>query len=532
MKKTMKTLLLTTLLTVACSFSFHATAHAEAVSGTIVDDFTWSFDSDTDTLTISGEGALPTALTDYPVGSYWQAFESEIQHVIIEDTITDFQRVSNGLATGWGDNLAYLTRFSELPSLKSISDSPENGYAWKLDLENKSLTIGSDSFQTGFLEGFDLTSINQLTLSDDVTLCPDLALNGTLLESVTIGKNLQKTDNLTKLNTEEFVVDSKNKYFASYNESLYTKDLSKLICSKNLLADDLHAPSQLCIIGPNAINNGNALNQSIIIPWGVTTLDEYALLSVNWDSTIIFPDTLTNIEGNTLSVPRDSSVTFIYSSANTVIKNQTQGRSEINSVMLDSVAQYYPDHSASVGLVTENGKVYIYDEDGNMLHSGWYQADGNWYYLNDNGAGVVNCWRLKDGKYVYLGADGKMKTNCWIKDYGDWYYVDQTGARYESRWGRLDNAWYWFGGSGKMMSNGWLKLADGKWYYFRSGGQMATGWIQDGGKWYYLNGSGAMAANKWVKSGSYWYYLGSNGAMLTNTITPDGYRVDSEGRWV
>ena len=85
------------------------------------------------------------------------------------------------------------------------------------------LTIGSDSFQTGFLEGFDLTSINQLTLSDDVTLCPDLTLNGTLLESVTIEKNLQKTDNLTKLNTEEFVVDSKNKYFASYNGSLYTK---------------------------------------------------------------------------------------------------------------------------------------------------------------------------------------------------------------------------------------------------------------------------------------------------------------------
>ena len=61
---------------------------------------------------------------------------------------------------------------------------------------------------------------------------------------------------------------------------------------------------------------------------------------------------------------------------------------------------------------------------------------------------------------------------------------------------------------------------------------MATGWIQDGSKWYYLTGSGAMAANKWVKSGSYWYYLGSDGAMLTNTTTPDGYHVDSEGRWI
>lgn len=30
----------------------------------------------------------------------------------------------------------------------------------------------------------------------------------------------------------------------------------------------------------------------------------------------------------------------------------------------------------------------------------------------------------------------------------------------------------------------------------------------------------------------HWYYLGSSGAMLTNTTTPDGYHVDSEGRWI
>ena len=57
-------------------------------------------------------------------------------------------------------------------------------------------------------------------------------------------------------------------------------------------------------------------------------------------------------------------------------------------------------------------------------------------------------------------------------------------------------------------------------------------WLKLGGKWYYFTGSGAMTANKWVKSGQYWYYLGKNGAMLTGTTTPDGYRVDSQGRWV
>ena len=55
-------------------------------------------------------------------------------------------------------------------------------------------------------------------------------------------------------------------------------------------------------------------------------------------------------------------------------------------------------------------------------------------------------------------------------------------------------------------------------------------WLKLNGKWYYFSGSGAMEANKWLRSGTYWYYLGSDGAMLTNTVTPDGYQVDGEGR--
>ncbi|HIT79443.1 MAG TPA: hypothetical protein IAC40_04090 [Candidatus Faecivivens stercorigallinarum] len=159
-----------------------------------------------------------------------------------------------------------------------------------------------------------------------------------------------------------------------------------------------------------------------------------------------------------------------------------------------------------------NGKAYIYDGDGQMLRSGWYTAGGASYYLNDYGAGVVKCWRLgTDGKYRYLGADGKMKTNCWIKDYGRWYYVKGDGTRYESCWVKFGDKWYWFGGSGKMAESQWLTL---------------------NGKKYYFTESGAMAANRWIQDGKYWHYLGADGTILTNTRTPDGYRVDSQGRLV
>lgn len=55
-----------------------------------------------------------------------------------------------------------------------------------------------------------------------------------------------------------------------------------------------------------------------------------------------------------------------------------------------------------------------------------------------------------------------------------------------------------------------------------------TGWVQVKGKWYYLLPNGVMAVNTWVESV---YYVGSDGAMLTNKMTPDGYIVNSEGKW-
>ena len=135
----------------------------------------------------------------------------------------------------------------------------------------------------------------------------------------------------------------------------------------------------------------------------------------------------------------------------------------------------------------ENGKARIYDRNGNQVRSGWYQADGRWYCINDYGAGVVKCWRLRDGKYRYLKADGSMAANEWVQDYGYWYYCKSDGTRYESSWAQIGGKWYWFGGSGKMMADGWLTLADGNTYYFYADGHMAANTTIDGHR---VNGSG------------------------------------------
>lgn len=155
---------------------------------------------------------------------------------------------------------------------------------------------------------------------------------------------------------------------------------------------------------------------------------------------------------------------------------------DANGVLYDTTSSegYIVSHDS-------NFKAHVFDLSGNMVTSGWYEVDGEWYYINDYGAGVVNCWRLKDGKYRYLKADGRMAKNEWIKDYGYWYYLKADGTRYESTWAKIGGKWYWFGGSGKMMAGGWLMLADGNTYYFYSDGHMAANTMING---HWVNGSG------------------------------------------
>ena len=74
----------------------------------------------------------------------------------------------------------------------------------------------------------------------------------------------------------------------------------------------------------------------------------------------------------------------------------------------------------------------------------------------------------------------------------------------------------------------WKSNSIGWWYENSDGSYVVNQWKKISGKWYYFNSSGYMAESQWVGD----YYLGSDGAMLVNTTTPDGYRVDSSGKWI
>ncbi len=88
-------------------------------------------------------------------------------------------------------------------------------------------------------------------------------------------------------------------------------------------------------------------------------------------------------------------------------------------------------------------------------------------------------------------------------------------------------------GQGTQVSfAGWIKEG-AKWYYGKQDGNKACNeWQKINGVYYWFGSDSVMAENRWVESSGKWFYLGTDGAMLKDTVTPDGYRVDSSGAWI
>ena len=128
-----------------------------------------------------------------------------------------------------------------------------------------------------------------------------------------------------------------------------------------------------------------------------------------------------------------------------------------------------------------NGKTYYFNEDGEML-DGWYEEDGDIYYLNGEDEG----WRAQS-QWLWLAKpddddDLICDDNCGICD---------------------EEGWYYFGSNGKLYRDAKKKKVNGKYYYFNEHGQMLYEWIN----------------NAKVK-------VGSNASLDGNVATPGEAKID------
>lgn len=149
------------------------------------------------------------------------------------------------------------------------------------------------------------------------------------------------------------------------------------------------------------------------------------------------------------------------------------------------------------------------------------------------------------------GGSSKTATSAgtsgsWSQDENGWHFTRLIGTQPVLEWlMTTDGNWYRFDEKGYMMT-GWFTDVDGNRYYLNpvsdgTKGAMKIGWQAIDGKMYYFNPvsdgtKGAMRTGWQMIDGSWYYFSAAQdetfGMMLTSAVTPDGYRVGGDGKYV
>lgn len=111
---------------------------------------------------------------------------------------------------------------------------------------------------------------------------------------------------------------------------------------------------------------------------------------------------------------------------------------------------FYLDSNGNMvtGLKKIGAYHYYFDKEG-LLKKGWVKIGSSWYYFLANGR-MKTGWLKLGSRYFYLQKNGKMKTG-WLKDTdGNWYYLNYEGAMVTGRQ-VIQGKVYYFGNMGNLL---------------------------------------------------------------------------------
>lgn len=186
--------------------------------------------------------------------------------------------------------------------------------------------------------------------------------------------------------------------------------------------------------------------------------------------------------------------------------------------------QYYfwPEGHMHTGWLMDGENLLYFKEDGTMAWSEWLEVDGVERFFGEDGAMAVGWWLIAETNVYYFHEDGSKHTG-WLEENGEKYYFRADGTAVYYDWLELDGEWYFFNGDGTMLADGFWEIEEGRVYCFDTDGTMHTGWKKYDGEWFYFNPY--MVTYKWKELDGEWYYFGSNGVMYHDTwFKYDGYR--------
>ncbi len=301
------------MLTVMSAYKVSAKevqARGETYSGKCGDNLTWTLDTSTGVLEISGSGAIKDY--SYDDDAPWYSFAGYIKTIVIDNAVTSI-----------GDYAFYycksLTSTMIPNSVTSIGEGAFSGCAalTSITIPNSVTSIGDYAFSgcTGF------TSI---TIPDSVTNIGDWAFSW--------------CSSLTSI----AVADNNNNY-SSQDGVLFNKDKTKLICCPEGKSGTYTIPNSVTSIDHMIFYNCTGLT-SVTIPNSVTGIGNWAFSQCYSLTSITIPNSVTSIGKEAFSYCYSLTSIMIPSSVTSIGDRAFSGCTGLTSIAVADNNKNYSSH--------------------------------------------------------------------------------------------------------------------------------------------------------------------------------------------
>ncbi len=329
----MKNKLLTLFLALAASVG---TIFAETYNGTCGDNLTWTLDTESGTLTISGTGAMTDYDDSYAKSPWYSSYRTSIKTVIIEDGVASIGNYAFDICS----SLTFVT----IPnSVTSIGD-----WAFSSCSSLTSITIPNSVTSIGVEAFYNCRSLTSVHISDIAAWCKiafsrpfsnplyyaqNLYLNGTLITDLVI------PNSVTSIGSYAFWDCSSLTSVTISNSVTIIEGAAFSSCSS---LTSITIPNSVTSIGEWAFSNCIGLT-SVTIPNSVTSIGRYAFEYCRSLTSVTIPNSVTSIG--------DWAFYECYSLTSITVDSKNPNYCDIDGVLFNknktTLIQYPADKSAT-----------------------------------------------------------------------------------------------------------------------------------------------------------------------------------------
>ena len=307
----------------------------------------------------------------------------------------------------------------------------------------------------------------------------------------------------TKADSESALITGKYTYAEPVEVEEDGKTVTKQVVT-NQSAIDAAAKNINYIIKSSVTENGAASSNGKIVlkgeQLGSVTIGGKSYSTAHQDQTITI--NVETVSGYKYSLSNGEALLTANKDGSYTLKVPAGGGVELNAV-LSKIVEKKSDNSSSASTTSR-------------ISTASYSSSGGGGGGGSGGGGGGGGGGLGGSKGVIAGTAAALGTQL-----GATANSGSTGSTIPSTpgaWAKdAANNWIYTDTSGKQYKNDWI-AASNRWYYLNESGNPLTGWQQIKGVWYYFSATDTTA--------------NPLGSMYVSATTPDGYKVDAEGKYV